>query len=205
MNLDHTQILALEKYYRINLINQAAGLRSAHLIGTQNTAGKTNLAIFNSVTHIGANPPCLGIILRPLSVRRDTYNNIRATKYFTLNQVPHDLVSEAHHTSAKYPSEISEFDKTKFTPTYVDDFPSPFVQESKIQIGLSYLEEHEIKVNGTRLIIGQIEKLILPDEAVEDTGHINHEKIKTVAVSGLDTYYTSKKMSREGYARPKEQ
>ncbi len=203
MHLDFKQILALEKYYRINLINQSTGLKSVHLIGTQNEVGDTNLAIFNSVTHIGANPPCLGILIRPLSIRRDTYNNILATKYFTINQVPHDLVSEAHHTSAKYPSEISEFDKTKFTPTYVDDFPAPFVGESAIKIGLSFQEEHAIKINGTRLLVGQIERLILPDEAIESTGHIDHEKIKTVAVSGLDTYYTGKKLSREDYARPK--
>lgn len=203
MNLNHDQILALDKYYRINLINQVSGLRSVNLIGTQNVEKETNLAIFNSVTHIGANPPCLGFIMRPLSVKRDTYDNILATQYYTVNQVPSNLVLAAHHTSAKYPSNVSEFDKTNLTAEYIDNFPAPFVKESQIKIGLSFKEEHTIKINGTRLIVGQIEKLIIADGAVEETGHIDHELLDSVTVAGLDAYYTCKKLRKETYARPR--
>lgn len=50
-------------------------------MGTVNKIGHTNLAIFNSVIHIGANPPLMGFISRPNSGERHTLENIQETKY----------------------------------------------------------------------------------------------------------------------------
>ena len=49
--------LPMEDRKRIALINSLSGFKSLNLIGTINNQGQTNLAIFNSVVHIGANPP----------------------------------------------------------------------------------------------------------------------------------------------------
>lgn len=57
MHLDNYQIGTLEDRKRIALINSLSGFKSLNLIGTINNQGQTNLAIFNSVVHIGANPP----------------------------------------------------------------------------------------------------------------------------------------------------
>ena len=50
-------ISAMEKQYRTNLINSAPGVKGVFLIGTKDSAGRMNLAIFNSEFHVGANPP----------------------------------------------------------------------------------------------------------------------------------------------------
>jgi len=204
MKLNHKEILDLEKYCRINLINQISGLKSVNLIGSSDDSKVSNLGIFNSVVHVGANPPCLGFIMRPLLTDRDTYSNIKSNGFFTLNLVHKDIYVEAHHTSAKYPSEISEFNFTDLSETYIDDFPAPFVEECKIKIGLSFLEEHQIKFNDTIFIVGKIELLVVDDEVLEEDGHINHDLADTIAVAGLDTYYSCNKLSREKFARPKE-
>ena len=102
------------KVYRLNLINSVTGYKSANLIGSQSLDGKENLAIFSSVIHLGSNPALIGFILRPTTVPRHTYSNIKSTGIFTLNAVTKKVISDAHHTSAKYPDFISEFDKTNF-------------------------------------------------------------------------------------------
>ena len=58
-------LMQLPGRYRGMLLNKISGLKPANLIGTKSKSGQTNLAVFNSVVHIGANPPYLGFILRP--------------------------------------------------------------------------------------------------------------------------------------------
>ena len=112
---DSKDLEGLSKIYRLNLINSITGYKSANLIGTQSLNGKTNLAIFSSVIHLGSNPALIGFVLRPTTVPRHTYSNLKATGNFTLNTVTKDYIKEAHQTSAKYPEEISEFDVANFT------------------------------------------------------------------------------------------
>lgn len=201
MKFDLDDILQLEKYYRRSLINQLSGIRSANLIGSKNQAGISNLAIFNSATHIGATPPMLGFVFRPLTVERHTYDNIKANHYFTVNQVSEAIHQQAHQTSAKFPAGVSEFATCGLTEVYIDDFPVPFVAESQVKIGLSYQEEHLITANNTVLLIGKVEKIILPDEAVDEGGNINLEQLNTVGIGGLDTYYRCERLGRYAYAR----
>jgi flavin reductase (DIM6/NTAB) family NADH-FMN oxidoreductase RutF len=200
--LPHKDILELDKYFRINLINTASGIRSPFLVGTADENGQTNLAIFNSVVHIGANPPCLGFIMRPHTVERHTYENIKTTGSFTLNLVHRGMIEQAHHTSASYPREVSEFTQSGLNPEFLEGFPAPFVSESKLKMGMSFLEEHEIQFNNTILIIGKVEKLIVPDEAVQEDGSIDHEILDTSGVSGLYSYYDIKANRKLPFQRP---
>jgi len=115
-HFDNRQIADLEDRKRIALINSLSGFKSLNLIGTVNQSGQTNLAIFNSVVHIGANPPLMGFISRPDTVEKHTLENIREMGYFTINHVNKDIYEKAHQTSARYPRNQSEFDATGLTP-----------------------------------------------------------------------------------------
>lgn len=201
MTLTHKEILQLDKYYRIHLINQLSGVKGVHLIGTKSDEGISNLAIFNSVVHIGANPPYMGIIFRPLTVERDTYNNIKSNGHFSINSISEAIYEKAHLTSGKYASEISEFDIVGLTEDYCNDFTAPFVKESPIKIGVSYQEEHLIRANNTLLLIGKVEIIQIDDKLILEDGHIDHTKAATVSVSGLDSYYKNELMSRRPYVR----
>ena len=76
----------LDKIYRLNLINSCTGYKSANLLGTIDSEGNTNVAVFSSITHLGSNPPLLSFISRPSNiVKRDTLRNIKQTKYFTIS------------------------------------------------------------------------------------------------------------------------
>lgn len=203
-SFDLDALMKMDGRYRANLINKIAGYKTANLIGTHSASGPGNLSIFNSVVHIGANPPYLGFILRPTSVERHTYENLKQTGYYTINQVTGRIHQQAHMTSAKYPRDVSEFAACGLTPFYIDGFDAPFVAESAIKIGLSFQEEHRIKCNDTRLIIGKVMHLMLPDRAIGEDGDIELESLDTVAIGGLDTYYLGTKLGRYGYCRPGE-
>ena len=202
MLITKQNILDFEKLYRATLINSISGFKSASLIGTISSEGKTNLAIFNSVIHVGANPPLMGFLMRPVSVERHTYNNIKETGYFTINHINNEIFKQAHQTSASYEKGVSEFDACGLTPEYTDIIKAPYVKESKVKIGLKFLEEQEIKSNGTIFIVGEIQEIILPDEIVLADGFIDIEKAGTIAISGLDNYHETKRIARLSYAKP---
>ena len=199
-----TELLNLPSRYRANLINSCAGYKTANLIATKGENEISNVAIFNSVVHIGSNPPMLGFILRPTTVPRNTYNNIKETKYFTINQIHKDIIKDAHHTAAKYDSDISEFDKTDLNELYLDNFFAPYVEQSKIKIGCQYINEYHIKENDTILIIGKVEHLYLEMDNVKDDGWVALDKSETVAIVGLDGYALPQIIERMSYARPDE-
>jgi len=52
----------------MRLINGISGMKSANLVGTVDRRGNINLALFNSVVQIGADPPYLGMIFRSLAL-----------------------------------------------------------------------------------------------------------------------------------------
>lgn len=202
MKITKENIKNFEKLYRTAFVNSLSGFKSANLIGTISSKGKTNLAVFNSVIHVGANPPLMGFLMRPVSVERHTYNNIKETGHFTINHINKEIFKQAHQTSASYEKDISEFDAVGLTPEYTKTIKAPYVKESKIKIGLKYLEEYEIKSNGTIFIIGEIQEVILPDDIILNDGFIDIEKAGTIAISGLDSYHDTKRITRLSYSKP---
>ena len=120
-HISSESIMAMEKQNRVHLVNSLGGFKSVSLVGTTDEEGHTNLAIFSSVFHIGANPPLMGLIFRPTPPERNTYNNILKTGYYTLNHINESIYKQAHQTSARYDKTISEFEVTGLTPEYKED------------------------------------------------------------------------------------
>ena len=74
------------------------------------------------------------------------------------------ILKDAHHTSARYPANISEFDVTKFESEFLNDFPAPFVKSSKIKLGCKFLNKYEIKENDTLLMVAEIKDIYFEKE-----------------------------------------
>lgn len=194
----------MQHLYRINLINSCSGFKSANLIGTKSSHGISNVAIFSSVTHIGSDPALLGFFLRPTTVIRNTYDNIKETGFFTINHIHESILQDAHHTSAKYDAEISEFDVTQLDEDYKNGFYAPFVKNSPIQMAMTYVDEYPIKVNGTILLIGAINDLYIQDNLLQKDGFVNLCDANVAAINGLDGYALPKLKTRLEYQRPKD-
>ncbi len=203
IEFDNDDINQMHHLYRINLINSCSGYKSANLIGTKSKDGISNVAVFSSVTHLGSDPALLGFFLRPTTVIRNTYDNIKETGFFTLNHIHQNILEDAHHTSAKYDASISEFEVTSLDEEYKDNFSAPFVKNCPLQLALEYVEEYPIKANDTILLIGKIKKLYVRDGLLEKDGFINLSKGKVAAINGLDAYAVPNFNTRLEYQRPK--
>jgi flavin reductase (DIM6/NTAB) family NADH-FMN oxidoreductase RutF len=193
-----------DQRYRVNFINSLSGFKSANLIGTTSSSKQTNLSIISSAFHLGADPALIGFINRPETkeTRRHTLDNIRENGHYTINHVHSNIIEQAHHTSARYPREVSEFSAAKLTEDYINDFKAPFVKESLLKIAMKLTSINPIKENNTLLIIGKIEFVVLEENITSEDGYINIEDINSVCVSGLDTYHITNKLKRLAYAKP---
>jgi len=198
------EIDELEKIYRLNLINSCSGYKSANLVATSSNEGVDNVAVFSSVVHLGSSPPLLGFVLRPTTVPRHTYSNIRESGFYTINHIHSDILADAHHTSAKYPADVSEFDQTNLKAEFKSDFYAPFVAGAPVQIAMRFIEEIEIKTNGVLMIVGEIIGIFLSEEMLSNDGSINLSKANVATISGLDAYSVPKDIEqRFSYQRPK--
>jgi flavin reductase (DIM6/NTAB) family NADH-FMN oxidoreductase RutF len=195
-----SDIAGMERFYRANLINSLSGFKSANLVGTVSGVGETNLAIFSQVFHVGANPPLIGMLVRPDSVERHTLRNLLDTGYFTLNHVHESFYRQAHQTSARY--EVSEFEACGFTAQFTNTLPAPYVAEAQVKIGLQLAQRTDITLNGTILIIGQILEVVMPEDCLLGDGYLDIEKAGTITASALDGYHSTQQLSRLAYAKP---
>lgn len=203
-HFDSAALQKLPSRNRAHLINTCTGYKPANLIGSKDKKGTTNLAVFNSVVHIGSHPAMLGFILRPLTVRRDTYENFKETGFFTVNQINSSIIKKAHHTAASYEEDISEFSTSGLTEMYLDNFYAPYVEESKIKIGCKYINEYTFKENGCLLIIGAIEHLYISENYIAEDGWVHLDQLDTAAIIGLDGYALPKILDRFNYQKPNE-
>ncbi len=199
---DCEEIENLDKRFRTAFINSLSGFKSLALIGTQDKNKQTNLAVFNSLIHIGANPPLVGFISRPGVVERQTLENIVETGFYTINHVIESFFKQAHQTSARYPKEVSEFDATGLTTEYKNDFFAPFVAESHVQIAVEFQEQVHLSINNTVLVIGKIQAVYFPSDCLFEDGALDLEKAGSLTSLGLDSYHKTTKIGRLSYAKP---
>lgn len=202
IHIDYNQILQLEKQKRVHLINSLGGFKSVALVGTSDENKNTNLSIFSSFFHLGANPPLIGMIFRPSPPERDTMRNILDTGFYTINHINESIFKKAHQTSARYDRGVSEFDATGLNSEYKNDFFAPFVVESKVQLGIEFKQKIDISINNTTMIVGEIVQIYIPENCLLEDGFIDIEKANTITCSGLDSYHKTMQLDRLSYAKP---
>jgi len=202
MQLKTEQIEALDDRYRALFVNALSGFKSANMIASCDQNKNTNIAIFTSVFHIGSTPPLLGMISRPHSVCRNTLENILETRHYTINHANESICEQAHQTSARYDKKTSEFKATGLCEEWHDNFPAPFVKQSRIQLGMELKEHHQLTINNTIIIIGEITYINIKDDIVHQDGYIDIERAGSIAVSSLDSYHRTDLITQLSYAKP---
>jgi len=191
----------LSKVPRLNLINSCTGYKSANLIATKSADGVSNVAVFSSVTHLGSDPALLGFILRPKTVPRDTYANIKATEYFTVNAISETMIDDAHQSSAAYDAAVSEFEMTDLEEEYLDEIEVPFVKGSPVRLLCRYVNEYPISENNTIHVIASIEAIYYDSILENEDKWLQLDKAKVVTINGLDGYALPQLLKRFEYAR----
>ncbi len=193
---------AMDRYVRANFVNCLSGFKPAALIVSQDKNGLSNVALFNNIVHLGADPALIGFINRPREATPHTLGNIESTGFYTINHINPSQISAAHQTSAKYPTGVSEFEKVELVEQFRPEFSIPFVEGSPAQIGLRLVEIVPIQQNGTYLVIGELQCAFLEEAHVSADGFVDLAEAGVVSTLGLQGYYQPKFIQKEGYARP---
>lgn len=201
--IDQQTLQSLDKRQRVALINSLPGFKPVVLVGTLNKASQTNVCVINSCFHVGADPALMGMIIRPApeATERHTLENILETKTYSVNAVTSAMAQRAHHTSARFDRDQSEFDACGFVEQWHENFPAPYVSESPLQLGLRLAEHLPLSINGTHLIIGSIEQIHLSKNAQRADGSLNLQAMDIVAGVGLDAYHSVGTAQRFSYAK----
>ena len=201
-HITYNEIMNMEKHERVHFANSIGGFKSLGLIGTQNNKNQTNLAIVDSILHIGSNPPLFGMVFRPGVVARHTLENILETGFYTINHINEKIYKQAHQTSARYDKDCSEFDETGLIPEYKNGFLAPFVKESNVKLAMEFKEKVTLPINNTVLIIGEVKDVYFPENCLQKDGFLDIEKAESITCSGLDSYHKTSQISRLSYAKP---
>lgn len=187
---------AADRAWRINFINCIIGAKNLHVLITRNLNGTHNAAIFNSGIHVGSSPPYLGFLLRPTTVPRHTYENLRHYPYATLNAVAESFRERAHATHTKLPYGESELDRFALSLRQIAGEDLPYLAESPLTARLRLVEEHLLSVNQTHLLIFAVETVHIAVEPGQD-GFFRMDALGLLAGSGCDAYWRVEYIGRE--------
>ena len=199
--LTRDAIDGMARRVRTNLVNSLSGFKSANLLGTCAASGATNLSLVSSVFHVGANPPLMGMLLRPHTVPRHSLENLLDTGVYTLNAVNETCYPAAHQASARYPREQSEFDACGLTAIRSEAGHGPYVAESPLQIALTLIEHQTLACNATVLVIGEIQEVRMQSDERSEDGWFDPGTLGITAISGLDAYHRATMIDRLPYAK----
>lgn len=154
------------------LLTGAIVPRPIAFVSSMSADGVANLAAFSFFTAASANP--LAVMFTPMrrkdGSRKDTYNNIVATREFVVNVVTDELVTPMNETAPEFPPEVDEFVQSGLTPVASTRVMVPRVQESPIALECTLL--HTVDVGdgpgSASVVIGQVVYIHVRDDLVQD-------------------------------------
>jgi flavin reductase (DIM6/NTAB) family NADH-FMN oxidoreductase RutF len=154
-------------------------------ISTIDISGRPNLAPFSFFNVVCSNPPT--VLFCPLirgidGNKKDTLNNVRATKEFVVNIVTEKLLSAMNASSVEAPAGFNEFEFAGLTPASSMTVTPPRVAESPIHFECRVREIIDINdaPGGGSIVIGTILHI-----HVEDNVMIGMDKINLTALQPL--------------------
>jgi flavin reductase (DIM6/NTAB) family NADH-FMN oxidoreductase RutF len=201
MLLTTDDILRMEQRYRTTFVNSLSGFHPVVLVGSRSAAGKSHLATFNSLVHIGANPPLFGLISRPDTVKKQTLTNIRETGVYSINFLSTEHIGSIHQTAARFDDAADKFRETGLTECTLPESTLPFVKEASVKIAMRCENIIPIPANGTWLIVGAIEAVEIRSEIIAPDGFVRLHDEKIAACAGLDAYFSTTLLNRFAYPK----
>ncbi|KAJ7746478.1 hypothetical protein DFH07DRAFT_832690 [Mycena maculata] len=166
--------------------------RPVAFVSTIAEDGTENIAPFSWFNQVSAHPPVISVAFAGSPRHKDSGNNIRATKGFTVNIISEPWIAQANAASIDAPPGVSEWDLSGLTRE-----PSVFVKparvkESAFSIECELLQNIEIKdasgVVTANLVLGTIKYIHVRKAVLNERGLVDPAKLKAVARMGDITY-----------------
>jgi len=179
--------------------------RPIAFVSTLSPDGIPNLAPFSYFTGISANPPviCFSPMRRGSDGgRKDTLNNIEATREFVVNIVSEEFAEKMNLCSEEFPPEVNEFEVSGLTPVPSDLVKPARVKESHVNMECRLLQVVHVSAKplGGSIVLGEVVRFHI-DDALFDDFRIDPDKLRAFGRMGGHTY--SRTTDRFELIRPK--
>ncbi|KDQ53550.1 hypothetical protein JAAARDRAFT_39240 [Jaapia argillacea MUCL 33604] len=177
------------------LLTSAIGPRPIAFVSTLSATGVPNLAPFSYFNMVAHNPPLISIAFT-LSTRRpkDTRENIKATKEFTVNIISEPFIEAANSCSVESPEDIDEWIVSGLTQIPSTVVKPARVRESAVSLECELYHFHDIcppnsaEVTNS-LVLGHIKLAHIRNAVLaEDGSTVDPQKLRPVARFGGMTY-----------------
>ncbi|KAF8590999.1 hypothetical protein K439DRAFT_1381453 [Ramaria rubella] len=168
--------------------------RPIAFVSSLSASGVPNLAPFSYFSMISHNPPLISVsFLHPPHKEKDTSENIRATKGFTVNIISEPFVSNANFTSIDAPEDVDEWVGSGLTTVPSTIVTPPRVRESAFSMECELFHLHDItppgssQITGT-LVLGHVRMFHVRNSILNEKGTVETAKLRPVSRLGGLTY-----------------
>jgi flavin reductase (DIM6/NTAB) family NADH-FMN oxidoreductase RutF len=166
--------------------------RPIAFVSTLSADGFPNLAPFSFFTGISANPPviCFSPMRRLTDgSRKDTLNNIEATREFVVNIVSEEFAEKMNLCSEEFSPEVDEFRVSGLTPIPSDLVKPARVKESHVNMECRLLQVVHVSAKplGGSIVLGEVVRFHVDDAIVNDF-RIDPDKLRAFGRMGGNTY-----------------
>ena len=162
-------------------------------ISSVDPSGNMNLAPFSFFTVASVNPPilCFSPLLQEDSIEKDTLANISQTGEFVVNIVSYDLAQTMNRTSARYPSDVNEFEVAGVTPKQSTFVEPPCVADSLVnfECKLKQIISLGSEPMAGNLILGKVCNIHIHPDIVKN-GEVDSEALDAIGRLGGNMYTT---------------
>ncbi|WP_096816976.1 flavin reductase family protein [Lactococcus fujiensis] len=147
-------------------------------VTTQNRSGLVNVAPFSFFNVVSSQPPLVSIAF---TAKKDTFNNIMATKEAVIHLISSQNVKEMNLTASKLNSNESEADKYDLELIPSQRVTVPSLKNSLVRFE-TVLYKHIPLENDAQFVILKLKNFIFDEEVLEESSlHILAEKLDPVA------------------------
>ncbi len=147
-------------------------------VTTQNRSGLVNVAPFSFFNVVSSQPPLVSIAF---TAKKDTFNNIMATKEAVIHLISSQNVKEMNLTASKLNSNESEADKYNLELIPSQRVTVPSLKNSLVRFE-TVLYKHIPLENDAQFVILKLKNFIFDEEVLEESSlHILAEKLDPVA------------------------
>ena len=156
-------------------------------VSSRSTTGVDNLAPHSFYTVVSTVPPMVAFT----SVgRKDTLDNVEATREFVVNLTPEWLFEQVNGTGTDYPAGTSEFDVEGIDREAALTVAAPRVAQSPVALECRL---HEVRPTGNCwVVVGEVLHVAVAEDVLDDSvpgsPHVDIRRAKPLARLGRDEW-----------------
>ncbi len=161
-------------------------------VTTVDAEGRVNLAPFSFYNAVGSNPPV--VVFSPGrkrdGSRKDTLQNVEATREFVVNAAVADLAAQVNLSSAELPHGESEVELTGLTLLPSVHVRPPRLAESPVHLECVVLQVLSLGdgPGAANLVIGEVVLFHVADAVLDGRGRVDPRKLRAIGRLGGDSY-----------------